>query len=578
MKKARILIIDDEEGIRNTFSAFLEKEGHAAATAPDYQRAFDALAAGPVDLVYLDIFLEGRYSGIEILKEMKERGYQCPVIMITGEPNIETAAASVRLGAFDYIPKPIKREVLVRVTEHALRHKSLLDDKTAVEYQKEQYRLYLEAVFRSVEDAIVTVDIDARIVQANDAFRKICGMGAREALGLQVQKIGSGCCRMCSEVLKEAIETGRSINEYRIECKRPDRAEQVVVLSASPLRDLGEKQIGAVMVMRDITRLSHLEKELQERHNFHNIIGRNRKMQEIYDLLENLRDIDTTVLVTGPSGTGKELVARAIHYNGLRAGNPFVVVNCSALAENLLESELFGHVKGAFTGAIKDKTGRFSLANRGTIFLDEIGDISPRIQLKLLRFLETKEFERVGDTASIKLDVQVITATNRDLRRSVAAGEFREDLYYRLKVVEIKLPPLAQRRDDIPLIVSHYVHEFNKRFKKHIRGVSASVEKLFMEYPWHGNIRELIHTLEHAFVVCKKPAIEPEDLPPEFREGLMPQESSRHPAPLEKNRIINALKLAGGNKAKAARALNVSRQTMYRKITEYGIPVSGDKV
>ncbi len=552
MKEARILIIDDEEGIRNTFGAFLEKEGYAVTTAPDYQAAVNALAASPVDLVYMDILLGGPRSGIEILKEMKDRGYQCPVIMITGEPNIETAAASVRLGAFDYIPKPIKREVLVSTTRHALRHKSLLDEKQIIESQKEEYRLHLEAIFRSVEDAIITVDTDLRITQANEAFEKICGRKAQDIIGEQPVKICNNCCKMCCEVLKESLATKRSIQEYRIECKRSDRFEQVVVISISPLRNASGRPIGAVMVMRDITRLSHLEKQLQDRHQFHSIIGRSRQMQGIYELLENLKDIDTTVLITGPSGTGKELVAKAIHFNGMRAAHPFVVVNCSALAENLLESELFGHVKGAFTGAIKDKIGRFHLANHGTIFLDEIGDISPKTQLKLLRFLENKEFERVGDSTPIKLDVQVITATNKDLKHKVESAEFRDDLYYRLKVVEIKLPSLAQRRDDIPPLTGHYVEVFNKRFNKHIMGISKDVERIFMEYPWPGNIRELIHTLEHAFVVCKNHTIEPEDLPPEFRERLMPQSPSQKSASLEKDRIIHALSQTGWNKAKSS--------------------------
>jgi transcriptional regulator with GAF, ATPase, and Fis domain len=207
-------------------------------------------------------------------------------------------------------------------------------------------------------------------------------------------------------------------------------------------------------------------------------------MQEIYTLLENLKDIDTTVLITGASGTGKELVARAVHYGGTRAHRPFVVVNCSALAESVLESELFGHVKGAFTGAIRDKEGRFQLADHGTIFLDEIGDISPSIQLKLLRVLENKEIERVGDATPIKLDVQLISATNADLRDKVRKGEFREDLFYRLKGVEIHLPALTDRRDDIPLLASHFLSVPQKRFHKEISSLSERVEKIFMDYPW----------------------------------------------------------------------------------------------
>ncbi|HON39382.1 MAG TPA: sigma 54-interacting transcriptional regulator [Deltaproteobacteria bacterium] len=568
MRGARILIIDDEEGIRTTFCAFLAKEGYAPIAVPDYQKAIEALDGEPFDLVFADIML-GSYSGVEILKEIKARGCQCPVVMITGAPEIETAAASLRLGAFDYLAKPIRKELLVRVTKHALQHKALGDEKRIIEAEKERYRFHLEAIFRSVEDAIVTVDDNERIIQVNEASERICGLQMNEAAGEQCDSLRLFCDRKCLRVVKQALKTGQVVREYRIECRHPHRTNQEVVVNVSPLRDSTGRQIGAVMIIRDITRLSLLERELQERNQFHGIIGRNRRMQEIYDLLENLKDIDTTVLITGSSGTGKELVARAIHFGGARAAQPFVVVNCSALAENLLESELFGHVKGAFTGAIKDKTGRFQTADRGTIFLDEIGDISPRIQLKLLRFLETKEFERVGDSTPVKLDVQVITATNRDLKAQVAKGEFREDLYYRLKVVEIKLPPLAARRDDIPLLVSHYVGVFNQRFGRQISGISPEVEKLFMEYRWPGNIRELIHTLEHAFVVCKRPLIELADLPPEIREHAMPADDHGKDAVLEKGRVMDALRQAGGNKAKAARILGISRQTIYRKLRDY---------
>ncbi len=570
MKASKILIIDDEESIRSTFMAFLSREGYTATVASDYQSGIKALSEERFDLVFTDIIL-GPLSGIDVLKEIKKQGYTCPVIMITGAPDIDTASASVRLGAFDYLPKPIKRETLVRVTKHALQHKALLDEKRIIESEKEQFRLHLEAIFRSVEDAIVTVDTDYRIIRTNEAFEKMCGMQAHSVMGKHIPATGGDCCRMCHEVLKEALDTKRTIREYRIECKRISRPDQVVVQSVSPLRDSDGRQIGAVMALRDVTRLSHLEKELQARHQFHSLIGRSKRMQEVYDLLENLKDIDTTVLITGPSGTGKELVARAIHFSGIRACQPFVVVNCSALAENLLESELFGHVKGAFTGAVKDKMGRFHMADHGTIFLDEIGDVSPKIQLKLLRFLENKEFERVGDPNPIKLDVQVITATNQDLKQRVAQGQFREDLYYRLKVVQITLPPLSERRDDIPLLIGHYIEAFNSRFKKHIMGISTDVEKLFLEHPWPGNVRELIHCLEHAFVVCKGPTIEVDDLPPELREGVMPHMPSRKTPRSEKDTILKAIEQTGGNIARAARVLNISRQTIYRKIQEYQI-------
>ncbi|MBN2299412.1 MAG: sigma-54-dependent Fis family transcriptional regulator [Deltaproteobacteria bacterium] len=577
MKQAHILIIDDEESIRHTFGEFLRREGYRTSAARDYADAMAALQDTSFDLVFTDIIL-GEHSGVDILKEIKAQGRTCPVIMMTGEPNIDTAAASVRLGAFDYLPKPIKRDTLVRVTKHALQHKMLLDEKAVIENEKDRYQSHLEAIFRSVEDAIITVDSDLRIIQANDAVEKICDLAPKVITNARIDTIENECCKECMNILKETLQTKRSIHEYRIECSNTKHAQQVVVLNISPLRDRQDKQIGAVMIIRDITRLSHLEKELQDRHQFHNIIGRSKKMQDIYNLLEDLKDVDTTVLITGQSGTGKELIARAVHYNSVRSANPFVVVNCSALAENLLESELFGHVKGAFTGAIKDKAGRFQLAGDGTIFLDEIGDISPRTQLKLLRVLEAREFERVGDSTPISMDAQVISATNRDLKERVRTGEFREDLYYRLKVVEISMPPLSERKDDITLLVNHYIQEFNNRFNKHIMGVSSRVEKIFMEYDWPGNIRELLHTLEHAFVVCRRPTIEEDDLPPEFRNLGKYQPERQSPVKSGRQDIIDALEKTYWNKAKAADILNISRQTLYRKMKEYNIRNQDKKV
>lgn len=296
-------------------------------------------------------------------------------------------------------------------------------------------------------------------------------------------------------------------------------------------------------------------------------------MQNIYSLLEDLSSLDTTVLVTGESGTGKELVARALHYSGNRAFKPFTTVNCSALAESLLESELFGHVKGAFTGAFKDKQGRFAAADGGTILLDEIGDISPMIQLKLLRVLQEKEFERVGESTPQKVDVRVIACTNKDLKEKVKKGEFRQDLYYRLKVVEVALPPLRDRLEDLPLLVDHFRRTFNERFHKDIGGISSEVLSRFMDYAWPGNVRELEHVMEHAFVLCHGGTITLKHLPADIRNGDPVDEN-----PHLKNRVIpgqdvenirEALNKTGWNKSKAARLLGIGRRTIYRKIEDY---------
>lgn len=291
-------------------------------------------------------------------------------------------------------------------------------------------------------------------------------------------------------------------------------------------------------------------------------------MQEIYSLIESLADVQTTVLVTGESGTGKELVAEALHYRGGRSNKPLVKVNCAALSENLLESELFGHVKGAFTGAITDKVGRFQKADGGTIFLDEIGDISQKTQLRLLRVLQEMEFERVGDSTPVRIDVRVIAATNRDLTEKVRLGEFREDLYYRLKVVEVRLPAIRDRLEDIPLLTEHFLRKFNRKFNREITGISADVQKIFMSYPWPGNVRELEHTLEHAFILCRQNIITIDHLPGNLKNteesGRMHRGKSD-----EAGEIRRALEKAGGNKAKAARLLGIDRKTLYRKMERH---------
>lgn len=448
-----------------------------------------------------------------------------------------------------------------------------ITERKEKEKQLIEHRSRLEAIFRSVKDAIITVDPELKVIEVNKSAQNICGIEIEEAPGQIFSQCFNQCNKACYEILKQTLENKTTMQEYRIECGHQKRHQQLVSVTSSPLLDPEGIFMGAVLVIKDITLLRDLERELRERHQFQNIIGRNKKMQDIYRLLEDLADLDTTVLVSGESGTGKELVARALHYSGRRAFKPFITVNCSALAESLLESELFGHVKGAFTGAIRDKEGRFQAANGGTIFLDEIGDISPLIQLKLLRVLQEKVFERVGESIPQKVDVRVIASTNKDLKEKVKRGEFREDLYYRLKVVEIALPPLRERLEDIPLLVEHFISYFNQRFKKKIEGISNEVLNKFMNYPWPGNVRELEHVIEHAFVLCHGRVITIDHLPLEIKSYESAAKVMEAKIQLKDKKtaqeILNALNRTGWNKAKAARLLHVSRQTVYRKISQF---------
>jgi two-component system response regulator AtoC len=323
----------------------------------------------------------------------------------------------------------------------------------------------------------------------------------------------------------------------------------------------------------------YLREKLSQKYNFNNIIGKNGKMLELFDLIKDIAKTNSTILITGDSGTGKELIANAIHFNSDRIKKPFVKVNCGVLAENLLESELFGHVKGSFTGAIRDKLGRFEISNGGTIFLDEIGDISPNMQLKLLRVLQEGEFERVGGTETIKVDVRIIAATNRDLAGMMMKGEFRQDLYYRLNVIPLEVPPLRERKDDIPLLISHFLQKFNKQFNKRIDVIEDDAMKYLQNYSWPGNIRELENLIERSVVLNKTGRLTTKDFPPYVikLDGEMQVDLDTSGTLIdvvdsfEKQIILKALRDNNFNKLRTAEKLGIHRSTFMSKLKKYDI-------
>ena len=560
--KNRILIVDDEEGIRFTLNKFLTKAGYEVVTAESFDEAVICITDSDFDVIFADIILKGK-TGIDVLREIKSRGISAPVIMITGYPNIDTASEAIRLGAFDYIPKPIQKDALFHAIDVALQYKTVIDER-------EKYRTNLEAIFRSVKDAIISVNKDLEIIEVNESATKICGI-TRDSIGKKFSSTHSNCSGKCLNVLTETLSEKKTVEFHSLECSSNGKTGQIVSLNTSPLLDRHNTFSGAIMVISDETRLSGLERELNERQRFHKIIGRSEEMQEIYSLIELLTDVETTVLINGESGTGKELVAEALHFKGTRSEKPIIKVNCSALTESLLESELFGHIKGSFTGAIRDKIGRFESADGGTIFLDEIADISPKIQVQLLRVLQEKEIERVGDSETRQVDVRVVTATNQNLSEKVKKGEFREDLFYRLNVMRIIIPPLRDRREDIPLLVDHFLDKFNMKFNKKIIGISSDTQKMFMNYEWRGNVRELEHAIEHAFILCRQQTILPEHLPPEIRSVKINRTPLNDVEIDNPEVIMDALEKASWNKTKAAEILGVSRRSIYRKIKEFNI-------
>ncbi len=561
---ARILVIDDEESLRYTFGRFLGEAGYAVTTVSNHADAVERIETETFDLIFADILL-GPRTGIEFLENLRSGGSKVPVVMVTGYPNLETASEAVRLGAFDYLQKPVTQKALLAVAGRALRHKRVLDEN-------ERYRSNLETIFGSVHDAIVLVDGDMRVQEVNRAAENLCGLRRDRAVGQEFTELSMGCKGPCMELIRSTLESGTSSEIQRTECRPVNGGRHVVTLLAVPLREERKDQ-GAVLIIRDETRVVQLEESVKEAHRFKEIIGRSEAMDRVYGMIDTLADLDVTVLLCGETGTGKELVADALHNNGPRKDNRLVKVNCAALSENILESELFGHVRGSFTGAVADRIGRFERADGGTIFLDEISEISPRLQLQLLRVIQEKEFERVGDATPIKVDVRIIAATNRDLRAAVADGTFREDLYYRLKVVELELPPLRERRSDIALLVDHFLSFFNEKYGRNVDAISSEVRDLFFRHPWPGNVRQLRHILEHAVIMCRERVLSRDYLPPDFLEIPLFRSEAVEPSNdgTEAATIRSALKKAGWNKAKAARILGMSRQTLYRRLRDLGI-------
>jgi two-component system, NtrC family, response regulator AtoC len=442
----RVLVVDDEEIVRESLSGWLRKDGHDAVAAADGRAALDALRGERWDVVLVDLKMPGM-DGLQLLEEARREGAAAVFVMMTAYATVDTAVSAMKLGAYDYLVKPFDPEELSALVRRIASQRAL--------------------------------------AQENESLRR--------ALKLE--------------------------------------------------------------------------------YGFHDLVSKTGAMQRVFELARAAARSSSTILVLGESGSGKEVLARAIHAESPRAGAPFVAVSCAALTETLLESELFGHEKGAFTGAVARRKGKFELAQGGTLFLDEVGDVSPKLQLDLLRVLEERRFQRVGGTETLEADARVVAATNRDLQKAVAEGSFREDLFYRLNVIPITLPPLRERREDIPFLVQHFVERLAKELQRPLSGVSSEAMSALLSYGWPGNVRELRNVLERGAVVAHGNEIRLADL------GLAIPEAGRavpigDPLSLEeveKRHVAGVLRWAGGNVTQAARVLGIDRMTLYNKIKRYGL-------
>jgi len=446
MDKKTILVVEDDATVGESLRSLLRKKGYMIHLASNGKEALQVFRQKAVDLVITDLVMP-RMDGMELLQAVKDLKPETEAIVISAQGTIEKAVQAMRLGAFDFIEKPINPRVMSLVVERALE-------------------------------------------------------------------------------------------------------KQTLVLQNRELRS-----------------------QLEDKFRFKNIIGRSREMTRVFDLIRHIAPYGSSVLILGESGTGKELIANAIHYHSPRAKMPFIKVSCASLSEGIIESELFGHEKGAFTGAILSRKGRFELAHHGTLFLDEVEDIPPATQIKLLRVLQEGEFERVGGNRTIRVDIRIIGASNRDLQEVVKSGTFREDLYYRLNVVTIKLPPLRERRDDIPFLVSFFIEKYNRKHGMKVKGVSHRAMSLLTDYEWTGNVRELENTIESIMVIHHPSIIDLSHLPPGVRHFKVRPEviSIRIGTPLEeieRDVLLKTLKATKGNKRKAAQLLGINVRTIHRKLED----------
>lgn len=444
---------------------------------------------------------------------------------------------------------------------------------------------YWEKVVDLIHDGVMIVDINGNILSVNQALMDITGYSEQEL-------VGSPCmileCSSCKKVIDKdgrhwcRLFTLRDIKMQKSMLTRKDRKVIHVMKNASVIEE-NNQIIGAVETLTDITEILNKDHQIEEyrrellaENTFEGMIGLSVAMQRVFSMIKNVAESDAPVLILGESGTGKELAARAIHESSQRKEKPYIQVNCAALNESLLESELFGHVKGAFTGAHQNRVGRFEAADGGYIFLDEIGDLPLNIQVKLLRVLEEKVIERVGDNHPIPVDVRIITATNRDLKELVEKGTFRSDFYYRIHVLPVNIPSLRERTEDIPVLAESFLKHLQLKNKKPITGISPDAMKVLIGYSWPGNVRELKSAFEYAFVTCSKGSIHPRHLPPDLhviskRYKATPERQEMSLNQRKKRDLVEALKQAGGNKSQAARILGISRVTVWNQMHRYGL-------
>jgi len=592
MATAKVMVVEDEAILAKGIELMLRGGGYeVVGPVASGEEALPLARAGHPDLVLMDMRLAGALDGVETAERLRAER-DLPVIFLTAYADPATVARAKQATPYGYLVKPFDDALLLITVEMALwKHgaerkiRGTMDELTRANARLERSEALLQALFRSVPCGVMAVDRQGRVRTLNAFLERLFGLGAAEAVGQPMGAIfgcpraedspGScgraGCTSDCSfrAVAEEAFDKGV--------CHRRDLDYDALVgghpkslhLSVSAATGASGEETLCFLLIEDRTEISQLRDALRAEVSFAGLVGGDGKMRDLYETIREVAEGDVPVLIQGESGTGKELVAMAIHAEGPRAGQRFVAVNCGALPEGLLESELFGHERGAFTGAIREKRGRFELADGGTLFLDEVGELSPAMQVKLLRVLQTGTFERVGGEKTHSVKVRVLSATNRDLRSDVAAGRFRGDLFYRLCVIPIAVPPLRERAGDIPLLIEHILGKIAEEQGRGPLAISPEAVSLLEGHPWPGNVRELENALQFAFIKSRGAAIESAHLPTSIQRVsppvMSPSARNHH---LTAHTVAEALQATGGNRVQAAKRLGISRATLYRFLAE----------
>ena len=595
----RILIVEDEAILAKGLGQILKRNGfEVASPASSGEEAVRLALETKPDLILMDIRLSGKMDGIAAAQKLSASA-NIPVIYLTAYSDEETLQRAMISAPYGYLVKPLderltlitikmalgkhEAEELARQTLEQLRHANI-----QLEYQKG----FFKTLFDSITDGVLVVGSDFKVRAANPQVERMLGIPAHTApdalefgrvLACKNMLPGESHCLTGCEggcQIRRAIGdafTGNTVQrtEFSFQVMFDGQfREKKLLVGASAMEYDGEKL--CILILEDVTELAVLRHLFKTQHSFADIVGSDPKILDVFKTIVEVSGSSVPVLIEGESGTGKELVALAIHKESPRSKKPFVAVNCGALPDGLLESELFGHVRGAFTGAIKDKKGRFELAHGGTLFLDEIGELGTPMQVKLLRALQEGCFEPVGSESTIRVDVRIISATNRDLQQDILAGRFRSDLFYRLCVVPIHLPPLRERREDIPIIAEHIIQRIaNEREISPARLSKEAIESL-LAHRWHGNVRELENALQYALLKSHGKTIRPGHFPPSVGGAppRPPKPARTRAKKLNQNAVEEALRAANGNRVMAAKALGVSRATLYRFLDSSDNPQS----